>query len=244
MSDGNKNVVLIMGAPNTGKTTCLRHLVQDKLVYLNTDLKEISFDHKFMATVDVGIATDILGYMDEIESKEGVDGVVLDTLTFAMSMYERQFVAPHAGTKKGQAAWGHYANFYGNLMHKVKAGSKDYFILAHDKCEYNAETLETESKVPIKGAVGRQGVEADFTVIVSSLKMPVKKLKEEKFQNPMLIITEEEEDDGVKYVFQTRPYKGTGNTCRGKWGMWERNYLYIDADANALMNHVKAYNRK
>ena len=74
--------------------------------------------------------------------------------------------------------------------------------------------------------------------------MPVKKLKEEKFQNPMLIITEEEEDDGVKYVFQTRPYKGTGNTCRGKWGMWERNYLYIDADANALMNHIKAYNRK
>ena len=242
---GNKNVVLIMGAPNTGKTTSLRLLEnQSKMVYLNTDLKEVSFDDSFMKCVDVKNAPDILGFMDEIEGAAPVEGVVLDTLTFAMSMFERQYVAPHAGTKKGQSAWGDYANFYGNLMHKIKAGTKDYIILAHDKAEYNTETMETESKVPVKGAVGRQGVEADFTVIVSAIKMPVKKLQDTKYQNPLLTITEDEEEDGNKYVFQTRPYKGTGNTCRGKWGMWERNYLYIDANADALMKHVKAYNNE
>lgn len=34
----NKNIVLIMGRPNTGKSTSLRNLKQDTMVYLNTDL--------------------------------------------------------------------------------------------------------------------------------------------------------------------------------------------------------------
>jgi hypothetical protein len=243
MSNGNKNVILIMGAPNTGKTAALRHLVdQPSMMYLNTDLKELSFNKDtFMKKIDVKDATNILGFIDQIESSPKVTGVVLDTLTFAMSMYERQYVAPHAGTKKGLSAWGEYANFYGDMLHKIKSGSKDYIILAHDKCEYNEETMETESKVPVKGAVGRTGVEADFTVILSALKISPKKLKDPKFQNPMLTITEEEEEDGIKYVFQTRPYKGTGNTCRGGIGMWPRSHLYIDADANAVMQHVKAH---
>jgi hypothetical protein len=36
----NKNIVLVMGKPNTGKSMSLRNLNQEKMVYLNTDLKE------------------------------------------------------------------------------------------------------------------------------------------------------------------------------------------------------------
>lgn len=39
-SEGNKNIVLVMGKPNTGKSTSLMNLKeQDKFAYLNADLK-------------------------------------------------------------------------------------------------------------------------------------------------------------------------------------------------------------
>lgn len=38
MATGNKNIVLVMGKPNTGKSTSLMKLKnQSKMVYLNTD---------------------------------------------------------------------------------------------------------------------------------------------------------------------------------------------------------------
>ena len=37
MSAVNKNVVMIAGAPNTGKTYCLKGVVGEQTVYLNAD---------------------------------------------------------------------------------------------------------------------------------------------------------------------------------------------------------------
>ena len=240
MSTGNKNVILIMGAPNTGKTASLRNLDQPNYMYLNTDLKELSFNKDtFVKKIDVADANNILGFIDQIEQHPKVKGVILDTLTFTMAMYERQYVAPHAGTKKGQSAWGDYANYYGNMLHKIKSGSKDYIVLAHDVAEYDAETMQTISKVPVKGAVGRTGVEADFNVIVIARIVQVKELKGR--ESKLLTITPEEEEDGIKYVFQTRPFKGTGSTCRSPIGMWDRSELFIDADANAVLQRVKEF---
>lgn len=63
----NKNIVLIMGKPNTGKSTSLRNLPQESMVYLNTDLKEIPFRDRFASTVEIADANDILEYIPEIE---------------------------------------------------------------------------------------------------------------------------------------------------------------------------------
>ena len=63
----NKNIVLVTGKPNTGKTTSLRNLKQESMVYLNTDLKEIPFRDRFMANVEIANATDVLDYIQEIE---------------------------------------------------------------------------------------------------------------------------------------------------------------------------------
>ena len=90
----NKNIVLIMGKPNSGKTTSLRNLNQSTMVYLNTDLKETPFKGNFMANVEVSDAAAVIQDILEVEQTPGVTGVVLDTLTFLMAMYERQYVAP------------------------------------------------------------------------------------------------------------------------------------------------------
>lgn len=234
----NKNIVLVMGKPNTGKSTSLMKMKnQNKMVYLNTDLKELPFKGKFCKEVEVADALSVLEYIGQIEQEPAVEGAVLDTLTFLMSMYERQYVA---NAVNGQKAWGDYGNFYKEFIHAIKAGTKDYAILAHADSELNEQSMQMETRVPIKGAVGRVGVEADFTTILSTKQMPIKKL--DGFENDLLHITDEEREDGFKYVFVTRVTKEyVGEKMRSAMGLWNRNELYIDNDLNQVFDRLKAY---
>lgn len=234
----NKNIVLIMGKPNTGKSTSLMKLTnQDKMVYMNTDLKELPFKSRFLKSVDVADAMNVLSYINEIENAPMVEGAVLDTLTFLMSMYERQYVANAAN---GQKAWADYGNFYKEFIHAIKAGSKDYAILAHEDTVLNEQSMQMETRIPVKGSVGKVGVEADFTTILATKQMPIKKL--EGFENDLLHITDEEREDGFKYVFVTRVTKDSiGEKMRSAIGLWNRNELYIDNDLNQVFARLKEY---
>ena len=236
----NKNLVLILGKPNTGKSASLRNLPQETMAYLNADLKEIPFQSNFASSVEIADALEVLDYIDAIEEEAGITGGVLDTITFLMQMYERQYVVPFAGTKTGQSAWGDYGNFYRNMIHKLKAGSKNYAILAHEASEYNELNSRMDSYVPIKGAVGKVGVEADFTTILSSKQIPIKTL--EKYPNDLLKITDTEREDGVKYVFQTRITKdSTGEKMRSAMGLWSREELYIDNDLQLVFGRLNKF---
>lgn len=233
----NKNIVLVMGKPNTGKSSSLRNLPMESMVYLNTDLKEIPFKSSFAAEAEISDAEDILEFIDEIENNDEITGAVLDTITFLMQMYERQYVATATDTQK---AWGNYGNFYREFIHKIKSGTKDYVILAHEDTIYNESTLSNETRVPVKGAVGKVGVEADFTTILGTKQMPVSKLN--KHPNALLKITEEEDEDGVKYVFTTRVTKDhPGEKMRAPIGFWDRSELYIDNDVNIVFERLKTY---
>ena len=234
----NKNIVLIMGKPNTGKSTSLMNLHnQDKMVYLNTDLKELPFKNRFLKNVEVSDALDVLTYINEIEQSPQVEGAVLDTITFLMSMYERQYVNGATSTQK---AWGDYGIFYKEFIHAIKSGTKDYAILAHEDSFLNEQSMQMETRVPVKGSVGKIGVEADFTTILSTKQMPIKKL--EGHENELLHITDAEREDGFKYVFCTRVTKESiGEKMRSAIGLWNRKELYIDNDLNQVFNRLKQY---
>ena len=237
MSQQNKNILLVMGKPNTGKSSSLRNMNQQSMVYLNTDLKELPFRGNFAGAVEIADAMDIFDYIQQVEDEPSVTGAVLDTLTFLMSMYERQYVVPASDT---QRAWGEYGNFYRSFIHAIKAGTKDYVILAHEDTTLNEQSMSMETRVPVKGAVGRVGVEADFTTIVSAKQMAVAKLKDH--QNELLHITPEEEEDGVKYVFCTRITKEfQGEKMRSPIGLWKREELFIDNDAQQIFDRLKQY---
>lgn len=236
----NKHIVMVMGKPNTGKTTALRTLPQNQWAYLNTDLKEAPFKNNFAASIEIANAPDVLDYVDQIEGEATVVGGVLDTLTFLMSMYERQLVITAKDTQK---AWGNYGNFYRDFIHRIKAGTKNYAILAHADTFLNEQAMQMETRVPVKGAVGKTGVEADFTTILESMQMPVKKL--EGMKNNLLHITPEEQEDGVKYVFCTRVTKETaGSKMRSPMGLWDRSELYIDNDLSQVFNRLDSYYHK
>jgi len=233
----NKNIVLISGKPNSGKSSSLRNMDVSKMVYLNTDLKAVPFKATFAAQAEIADAKDVLAYIKQIEENDNITGAVLDTLTFLMSMYERQYVS---NAKDGQKAWGSYGIFYKEVIHAIKSGTKDYVILAHEDTLYNEENLTMETKIPVKGAVGKIGVEADFTTIVSAKQVPLKKLQ--GHENPLLNITEEEKEDGIKYVFVTRITKDyAGEKMRAPINFWSRDELYIDNDVNHIYDRLKTY---
>ena len=97
-----------------------------------------------------------------------------------------------------------------------------------------------DTRIPIKGAVGKIGVEADFTTILSTKQIPIKKL--DGFENDLLHITDEEKEDGFKHVFCTRVTKeSVGEKMRSAMGLWSRKELYIDNDLDQVFDRLKDY---
>lgn len=236
MSEQNNRVVLCTGKPASGKSASLLKAKDDPgVIYLNTDLKDLPFKAKFK---ELKLTDPLMIHQAcaEIEKMDDVHTVVLDTMTFLMDMYESQYVQRATNTMK---AWGDYAQFYKKFMHDIKSSSKNWIIFAHTKDVYNEAELVTEIKVPVKGSVGHTGVEADFTTIIGSKKVPLTKLTEE---NDLLHITPREEAMGFKYVFQTFIDKDTVNDkMRSAMGLWEDNEKYIDNDILLVTKRLEEY---
>lgn len=233
----NNNVVLVMGKPNTGKSTSLMNLPQKDYVYLNTDLKQLPFKSHFIKNVGITDPMHIFEYIQQINAVSEIEGTILDTITFLMAMFEQQYVQSAVNTQK---AWGDYGIFYKQLIHAIKTSTKTWAILAHEETKLNEQSGFYETAVPIKGSTSKIGVEADFTTILAAKQIPVSKLKE--YENDLLHITPEEEEDGFKYVFQTRCTRDTvGEKMRSAMGLWSRKELYIDNDLNQVFKRLKDY---
>ena len=234
---------MVMGKPSAGKTASLMYLPnQERIAYLNADLKELPFKSK-MKKVNLVDPKTILKAIDQIEASENLDSGVLDTITFLMNQFEKQHVITHKN-KKGvidtMAGWGEYSKFYMQFMQKIKGGTKNYAVLAHEADKMNDKEMVLETMVPVKGAVGKVGVEADFTTIVSAKKISIALL--EDYKNDLLHISDDEREDGFKYVFQTRIDSScVGEKMRAAMGLWDRKEKFIDNDLNQVFNRLREY---
>jgi len=244
MSDlNNKNIVLVMGVPATGKTTSLMHMSdQERIAYLNADLKALPFKSKFQ-NVDLVDPKLITEAIRQIEETDALDSAVLDTVTALMNQFERQYVATHRNAKGNldtMGGWGEYSKFYNTFMQAIKGGTKNYAVLAHAADIHNEKEMIVETKVPVKGAVGKIGVEADYTTIVATKRVTVASLEEH--ENDLLVITDEEKEDGFKYVFQTRiTVDNIGEKIRSALGLWDRKELFIDNNLSNVFTRLNEY---
>lgn len=234
----NKRIVLIVGKPNSGKTTSLRNLPMEEVGYINSDLSDLTFPCEGINEVKVKNVRSMSKYIKACEKKEEVKYVVMDTLTSMMDMFERQVVLT-ADKSKTMAAWSDYGKFFGDTVHDLKAGTKSTIVLSHLVREYNEAVMEIIDRIPIKGAVGKKGAEHQFSTIVEARLVNIKDL--EGFENPWLNITEDEKFYGRKRVFQTMPYKEDGLLTRTPVGMFDRHSVFIDNDAKTLMDIINNY---
>jgi hypothetical protein len=235
----NDQLVLIGGESGSGKSASLRNIRnQSRWLYCNCEAgKRLPFKNDFQAAT----VTNPYQVHEAFEYGTGnpdVDGVIVDTATFLMDMFESQFIVGNANTQK---AWGDYAQFWKVLMQEhVARFAKPTIILAHIRADLNEAAMEMRTQVPIKGSLKNNGLEAYFSTVVNAKKVTIKEL--EKYGNKLLHIDPIEEELGFKHVFQTQLTKTTiGERIRAPMGMFTREQTYIDNDAQALLDHLQNY---
>ena len=236
----NDQLILVGGLSGDGKSASLRNIRnQERWMYLNAEAgKRLPFRNAFN-TFRISEPYQVHEGMDyAIDNPNDVDGVIIDSITFLMDMFESQYILNASNT---QQAWGAYAQFFKVLMQeKITVFGKPVIIIAHILDKYDESALEMKTSVPIKGSLKNNGVEAYFSTVVAARKVQLKDL--EPYKSDLLTITEDDEDLGYKHVFQTRlTRQTTGCRIRSPMGMFSKSQTYMDNDCQILLDHLSRF---
>jgi len=240
MPEINDQLVLIVGYSGTGKSASLRNIRnQESWMYLNTEAgKKLPFQNTFK-TFRISDPYQIYeGFDHATQNADKFGGIIIDSVTFLMDMYETMYVIDQPNTQK---AWSNFAQYFKVLMQdKVVKFNRPTIITAHVKDELDEIRHEMKVSVLIKGALRNNGVEAYFSTVVAAKKVTLLEL--EKYGSNLLTITDEDRELGYKHVFQTRPTKETvGERIRSPMKMFSRDQTYIDSDAQLLLDHLQKF---
>ena len=237
----NDHLILISGKSATGKSASLMNIKDSSgVIYLNCENgKKLPFKNDFKEFT-VTDPQQIYQAFTEAENMPDIHTIVIDTLTYMMDLFESTKVINSANTMK---AWGDYAQFWKNLMAQyVAKSSKNVIFLGHTSDVLNEAEMVNETLVKVKGSLMNQGVESYFTTVISTKKIPLTKLTDKNANSSLLTITDEDELNGFKYVFQTRLTKETVNErIRAPMGMWAVNETYIDNDTQLVIDRLHNY---
>ena len=235
----NDQLILVGGFSGTGKSASLRNIRDQKnWMYLNCEAgKRLPFQNKF-DSYRISDPFQVHEAFDYGTGNPDVKGIIVDSTTFLMDMFETQYVLTATNTMK---AWGDYAQFFKVLMQeKVTVFGKPVVMIAHVKDDLDEKAMEIKTSVPVKGSLKNNGIEAYFSTVVAAKKIALKDL--EKVTSNLLTVTDEEKELGFKHVFQTRITKGTvGERIRSPMGMFSKEQTYIDNDVQLLLDHLTAF---
>ena len=203
---------------------------------MNIRNKSLPFPNKY-SSFNITDPYQVFELITEANKRPEVEYIAIDSLTFLMDMYESMYVLTSSDSRK---AWGSYAQFYKELMNEYVAKStKKFLFIAHTSDILSEEGL-LETKVKVKGALMDRGIEANFTTVVSTKVMPTKKL--EHYDNPLLVIDEDDTLLKYKNVFQTRLTESTVNErIRSPLKMWSIKETYIDNDIKLVFDRITEY---
>ena len=234
----NSQLILISGESATGKSASLMNIPnQKRWLYLNTESgKELPFKNDFVSKVIVD-PYQIEEAFTYIKDNPDFDGIIIDSLTFLMDMYETMYIVNSQDTR---AAWGNYAQYFKILMQQwVASTDKHVIMLAHTKSEQDAQLIDRVA-VPIKGSLKNNGIESYFSTVISTKRISLEDLKD--YNSGLLHITQQDELVGFKYVFQTNLTKQTvGERIRGPMGLFSQQETFMDNDVNLLLDHMIKY---
>lgn len=235
----NDHLILVCGKSGAGKSASLRNLRDpESVLYLNCESgKKLPFKAKFNQKT-VTNPLQVTQAFEWAETKPEIKTIIVDTLTFLMDMYISQYVKPAAD---GRAAWGNFAEYVKHMMQNLVAKStKKVVFLAHVLDKYNESEMVMETSVPVAGSLKNQGIEAFFSVVISTLKVKLTDLPEAG--NKLLNITPQEQAVGFKHVFQTSITKETvASRIRGPMMMWAPEETYIDNDLQLVLDRLDEY---
>lgn len=235
----NDFLVAIVGKSSTGKSASLMNIENPEgVMYLNCEAgKKLPFKSKFWQ-ITITDPMEVIQAIQAAEDDPAVHTIVIDSLSFLLEMYVSLYVI---NSPNGMKAWGDFGQFIKNLFQQyVAASTKNIIFTSHTGDKYNESELVTEVAMPVQGSTKNVGLEAYFSLVIATKKVKIKEL--EKYDNPLLVITEEERALGYKHVFQTRLTKETSaERLRGPMGMWSVKETYIDNNIQYVINRLHEY---
>lgn len=243
MNSESPKSLLIAGESGSGKSFSLMNIKgPEGVLYLNCEGgKPLPFKNNFKR-VTIEDPLEVFDILEKVkaDSKNRYHTIVFDTVSFLMNRYESVHVLGAQNTMK---AWGEYGQYFPKLIYDYVAPLEQHTImLGHVEGVLNEETQRVEYKVPVKGALAKNGIEAYFTTVLYARKMAIKDIEKEAEEGPMLTISERDRNLGYKHVFQTRTTKQTvGDKIRSPWGLFKDDETYINNDAQAVIDRLKAY---
>ena len=230
-----RQLVLIGGESASGKSASLQYIPnQERWGYMNTESgKPLPFRNQFKAA-NVTDPYDVISTIEAVTGNPDFDGVIIDSLTFLMDMFESMYVIPATDSR---GAWGDFAQFFKTLMQQtVAACDKHVIFLAHTHSTQDAQLIDRVS-VPVKGSLKNNGIESYFSVIVNAKRQSLQSL--EGYSSDLLNITDDDRLVGYKHVFQTRITKDTvGERIRGPMGLFTPQQTFMDNDCALLLKHL------
>jgi hypothetical protein len=143
----NDQLMLVGGISGGGKSASLRNIRnQSRWMFLNTEAgKRLPFKNDFrnFRITDPFEVHEAFDYA--IGRPNEIDGIIIDSVTFLMDMFETLYVNGSANTMK---AWGDYAQFLKTLMqNKVVLFGKPVIILAHVMETLDEGTITEEDEL-------------------------------------------------------------------------------------------------
>jgi hypothetical protein len=235
----SEQLILIEGLSASGKSLSLSHLREPEgVIHLNCENKRLPFKPGKLQTYNITMPDQVIEGIQYADKTASVHTVVIDTLDFLMNMYETNIVKKAVN---GQKAWGDYFTYFQELMQVHIANStKQFIILAHSHTILDEEAMMKTTAVPVKGALKNIGVESFFTTIVMSKQVPLRLL--EPYKNPMLNVSDDDKERGIKYVFQTRMTKeSAGEKIRSPQDMWTKDETFIDNNIQFVLDRLADY---
>lgn len=240
-----KHIVLIAGVSASGKSASLRNLKnQERVFYLNTEMKPLPFSNKFK-TLKNGLENpmDIFPLFQQLEEKEDIDIIVIDSLTFLMDKFEDKYISGNRGSGSSvYDSWIQYNQFFKNLVQGViPKSSKTWIILAHNREELT-NSGNYKYFVPIKGSLKNTGIEAYFTTVIYTRRIPIDELKQFTYDENYLQITPRDEAVGYKHCFQCEPTRDIADCrIRSNIGCFNEKQVFINNDCQLLLDHLDKY---
>ena len=233
--------ILIEGRSTSGKTFSLQYLEnQEGVAYINCDNNNIPYKHNFGICASIEIADNIAQFRDNfieilltLDEDPKTKVIVIDTLTKLFEIVEVYYVLK-ANKKEAQRAWGWYNAFGKEVMDTIKSLHTHVICTAHLVDIVNEQTGISEVRAPVKGNLAKiGGLESEFTIIT---------LATVQDKAPEDIDVDDEEDLGTELVFQTRKTRVTKDyRMRAPVGFWEKDELYIPANAQTLLDKFTKY---
>jgi len=237
----NDQLILIEGKAAAGKSASFMDFDNPEgVVYLNCENgKRLPFPSKFYQKT-ITDPKQIPTFIEELEGHPNFHTIIIDSLSFAMQMFESMHVLPARDTMK---MWGEYAQFFIRMMNnQVAKSSKTIIFTSHTTDNYNESELVNETSATVKGSLKNVGIEAFFSCVVMARRVPVTKLEPYEEGNDLLNITEQERNLGFKYVFQVQLTKDTINEkIRHPLRMWSDREVFIDNNSQLLINRLNEY---